>query len=730
MGGACIKDNSYSNQTTIMEAAEELNGPKDPSIVILHFNDIYNVEEQNREPRSGAPRFKTALKSFQEQDPLILFSGDILAPSITSTFTKGEQMVPVMNQFGIHCAVFGNHDFDFGLERLIDVKSRTQFPWLMSNVVDNETEKPLADGIESITLVWHGWKIGLIGLVEWEWLETLATINCDQVTFTDYVDRGRELATNLKNEGCDYIIALTHMRTPNDIRLAENVDEIDLILGGHDHVYEITKVNGKTILKSGTDFREFSAVTLTLEEDQVDVKIHKVVVDSNFDPDEELLEALKEYEELVGAKMDEVLGTFSVDLDGRFSSVRTSETSLGNFICDIIMAACNADVAIINSGTLRSDRIHEAGEFTMRDLMTVLPMLDPLLVLEITGEQLLEVLENGVSQYPKLEGRFPQVAGVSFVFDPQAPSMHRVIQDIVKVGDEYLIPNATYRLATKAYMHQGRDGYHVLTRCPVLQDEEQCPMLSTAIQNHFTAIKTRMGMTRRNSSHRQSLILLSRSDDEVPVTCRTSSRTIGRSLSTDSALAPVTTAPCTSLVSAHLKDLSQGGSIMQTLNHETWGGGPPPVIEETPASCVEDLEGPCFGDIPAPPREEITAALRGQHRRLSGDLEKSASARRLRGALAKQESVNELEDLACKLAPEIEGRIQIATDELIENLRQEKTLYSVTVIDEEDELSSPLTPEAEPEAEPEAAPEGEPEPAPEGEPEPAPEGEAEPAPEE
>ncbi|XP_064119235.1 mannosylglucosyl-3-phosphoglycerate phosphatase-like isoform X5 [Macrobrachium nipponense] len=654
MGGACIKDNSYSNQTTIMEAAEELNGPKDPSIVILHFNDIYNVEEQNREPRSGAPRFKTALKSFQEQDPLILFSGDILAPSITSTFTKGEQMVPVMNQFGIHCAVFGNHDFDFGLERLIDVKSRTQFPWLMSNVVDNETEKPLADGIESITLVWHGWKIGLIGLVEWEWLETLATINCDQVTFTDYVDRGRELATNLKNEGCDYIIALTHMRTPNDIRLAENVDEIDLILGGHDHVYEITKVNGKTILKSGTDFREFSAVTLTLEEDQVDVKIHKVVVDSNFDPDEELLEALKEYEELVGAKMDEVLGTFSVDLDGRFSSVRTSETSLGNFICDIIMAACNADVAIINSGTLRSDRIHEAGEFTMRDLMTVLPMLDPLLVLEITGEQLLEVLENGVSQYPKLEGRFPQVAGVSFVFDPQAPSMHRVIQDIVKVGDEYLIPNATYRLATKAYMHQGRDGYHVLTRCPVLQDEEQCPMLSTAIQNHFTAIKTRMGMTRRNSSHRQSLILLSRSDDEVPVTCRTSSRTIGRSLSTDSALAPVTTAPCTS----------------------------------------------------------------------------SASARRLRGALAKQESVNELEDLACKLAPEIEGRIQIATDELIENLRQEKTLYSVTVIDEEDELSSPLTPEAEPEAEPEAAPEGEPEPAPEGEPEPAPEGEAEPAPEE
>lgn len=84
--------------------------------------------------------------------------------------------------------------------------------------------------------------------------------------------------------------------------------------------------------------------------------------------------------------MDEILGNFSVQLDGRFSSIRTSETNLGNFICDIMMAACNGDVAILNSGTLRSDRIHEKGEFTMRDLMTILPMLDPLLVLGITGK--------------------------------------------------------------------------------------------------------------------------------------------------------------------------------------------------------------------------------------------------------------------------------------------------------------------------------------------------------
>lgn len=77
-----------------------------------------------------------------------------------------------------------------------------------------------------------------MGLVEREWLDTLATINPEEVTFTDYVEVGKMLSKELREKGCEYIIALTHMRTPNDVRLAEEVDEIDLILGGHDHVYE------------------------------------------------------------------------------------------------------------------------------------------------------------------------------------------------------------------------------------------------------------------------------------------------------------------------------------------------------------------------------------------------------------------------------------------------------------------------------------------------------------
>ncbi|KAG8235931.1 hypothetical protein J437_LFUL015996 [Ladona fulva] len=484
------------------------------TLTILHFNDVYNIEPgKGPEPIGGAARFCSAIKSFSHLNPLILFSGDIFAPSILSTFTKGEQMVPVLNECGTHCAVFGNHDFDFGLEVLADWVEGTKFPWLMSNVIDNETGRPLADGKITHVVTWAGKRIGLMGLVEQEWLETLATINPEEVTFIDFVEAGKKLGAQLKKEGCDYVIALTHMRTPNDRKLAENVEEIDLILGGHDHVYEVLQVENKYVIKSGTDFRQFSKITLTFSvgaKSPIDVNIEEIQVTSQFPEDDELLALLDKYTGMVEGKMDEVLGTFLVDLDGRFASIRSKETNLGNWVADVALAATGADIVLLNSGTLRSDRIHPAGDFTLRDLMDLLPMMDPLVVLSVTGEDIITALENGVSQYPKLEGRFPLIAGSSFAFDPNAPSGHRVDAKLVRVGDEYLSPTQRYRLATKAYLYSGRDGYDVLKKAKLLVDEEGSPELRTAIQNHFQAIKVRLGKTKRHSKHRQSLVTLSR----------------------------------------------------------------------------------------------------------------------------------------------------------------------------------------------------------------------------
>ena len=90
-----------------------------------------------------------------------------------------------------------------------------------------------------------------IGLVEKEWLDTLAAINPNEVIYTDFVESANTLAADLKdNQNCDIVIALTHMRQPNDIKLAENSPRVDLILGGHDHDVQNIKVSEFNVLKS------------------------------------------------------------------------------------------------------------------------------------------------------------------------------------------------------------------------------------------------------------------------------------------------------------------------------------------------------------------------------------------------------------------------------------------------------------------------------------------------
>ncbi|XP_069676582.1 mannosylglucosyl-3-phosphoglycerate phosphatase isoform X2 [Periplaneta americana] len=605
------------------------------SLTILHYNDVYNIESRVTEPVGGAARFCTAIKSFSHLNPLVLFSGDIFSPSMLSSFTKGEQMVPVLNECGTHCAVFGNHDFDFGLEVLSDWVSQTNFPWLMSNVIDQETGRPLGDGRITHVVDWNGKRIGLVGLVEQEWLDTLANINPEEVTFLDFVEAGRKLGAQLKQEGCDYVIALTHMRNPNDVKLAENVDEIDLILGGHDHVYEVNQINGKYVIKSGTDFRNFSKITLNFDKASVDVSVEEIAITSQYAEDPTLKQLLEKYASVMEGKMDQVLGSFSVPLDGRFASVRTSETNLGNWVCDVILAATGADLVILNSGTLRSDTVHPAGNFTMRDLVTIIPMMDPLVVISVTGQDILEALENGVSTYPKLEGRFPQVAGISFAFDPQAPPGRRVDPQLVRIGDEYLVPDQRYCLATKTYLYSGCDGYSMLKNAKVLVDEEECPELGRAIQNHFQAIDIRLGKTRRHSKHRQSLVTLSRRHSLV-------------------------------------KMLDGAGGELD---------GPPPLRRASTIDVNADVR-----HSPSPtPSHPHAHSHSHPHPHPPPHTHTQPRSR-----LTRRASLDDLEQESCQLTPKIEGRIVILTEEKRRELLLERQrLEEDSVIPEVEDECSP-----------------------------------------
>lgn len=301
---------------------------------------------------------------------------------------------------------------DLGLAEFAMLAAECNFPWICSNVRDKNVGEPLGGCEEYVVLETANSKFLVLGLVEEEWIDTLSTIEPSDIDFEDfsvYVKR-RVPELMAEHKDVDAVIAMSHMRMPNDYRLAkECTGYIDIILGGHDHHYEDTEINHIRILNSGTDFGDFTVIQILGRDDKVTIgdssavlshplatKSERVNVDpKSSDEDPEMVEALKHVQEQMAASMDTVIGSTKVDLDARFSEIRTKETNVSNLIATVMTRATGADVAILNAGSLRADRIIPKGPLKVRDLCDLLPMADPLAVVELSGATLLQALENG-----------------------------------------------------------------------------------------------------------------------------------------------------------------------------------------------------------------------------------------------------------------------------------------------------------------------------------------------
>lgn len=394
-------------------------------------------------------------------------------------------MVPILNAIGVHAAQVGNHDFDFGVDVLRGHMDRFNFPWLLSNVLDPVTRQPLGGAHRTLLMDWQGVRIGLVGLVEREWLLTIPSLDGDKdIIYLDFVEEGRKLARELQAQGAEIVVALTHMRGPNDEHLAGSVPEIHLLLGGHDHDYKVTATDpyGTMIIKSGTDFREFSVVRVTLDERRrLRVACERIEVWSSVPEAPDVAEIVQGYQALMGARMDEPMGRTFTALDARFDAVRCRESNVGNLMADIMRLGLGADAALLNGGTIRSDQIHPAGRLCMRDFVSMLPFTDELVVLRLSGVELLDALETGVSSWPKREGRFLQVSGIGFTFDPRKPRYERVDPGSVIVGGQPLDLERQYTVCTKAYLRSGKDGFDALRYAAVEVDGETAPRLATLV---------------------------------------------------------------------------------------------------------------------------------------------------------------------------------------------------------------------------------------------------------
>ncbi|KAK3389763.1 Metallo-dependent phosphatase-like protein [Podospora didyma] len=480
--------------------------PSPPDLRLLHYNDVYHLDPSSAEPVGGVARFVSLCneyrdgEQFSSQPKLVtLFSGDVFNPSLESSVTKGSHMVPLLNKIGTDCACVGNHDLDFGVMQFRHLTSKCNFPWLLANVLDPALgdSVPLGNAKRThVITASNGLKIGLIGLGEREWLDTINSLPPNLI-YRSASEVARELVPQLRDEGADIVIALTHQREPNDNKLAEQTEGmIDIILGGHDHFYAHSFINGTHVLRSGSDFKQLSYLEVrrsTSADRRWDVDIWRRDLVKAVPEDSDTLALVDKLTAKLKKSLEKPVGYTASPLDARFTTVRLRESNLGNFVCDIMRHHYSADCALMAAGTIRGDQIYAPGPLRVKDITDCFPFEDPVVVIKASGQAIWDALENGVSMYPALEGRFPQVSNIKFKFDPSKPVGSRVLW--VEIGGKTYEPERIYVLATRGYMGRGKDGYKSLLIeeeggvCEELVSEENGMLISAMLRQYFMSLR-------------------------------------------------------------------------------------------------------------------------------------------------------------------------------------------------------------------------------------------------
>lgn len=456
------------------------------TLTFMHFNDDYQLTPTGG--LGGMDLLAGQIVAQRQMDPqsMLFFAGDLLSPSVESAVFKGNQMLAALNRLGVTAATLGNHEFDHGDAALVSAVSASHFPWVSSNVLVTASGQPFTGTVSTLVKVVHGVKIGMLGLLTPE-TEIISSPG-HELTIAPVIAAARKAVAALAAQGATVIVAITHQNLSDDIALAQAVPQINLIVGGHDHTLWDSVVGHTLIVKAESDAHYLGVTTVTVNGagHVVSMVDQPMLINSNnVTADPAMTKLVTSYESRLSAQLNRVLGTSTLPLDARESVVRQKESALGDFIADAQRTAAGADVAIMNGGGIRTDAVHPAGKITRKDILAFLPFGNVSVVVKLTGKDLLAALENGVSQWKDVAGRFPQVSGIRFSWSPAKPVGHRV--SAVTVGGQPLSLTKLYTLATNDYMLGGGDGYASLANGTVLVGPNDGALLATVVMNAVQA---------------------------------------------------------------------------------------------------------------------------------------------------------------------------------------------------------------------------------------------------
>jgi len=458
-------------------------------ITILQLNDLYDIMPVEKGKKGGLARVATLRDRIAKESPdaVLVLAGDFLSPSTMSSVFQGQQMVATLNAAGLDLATFGNHEFDFGEQVTLQRMRESHFTWVSSNVLDPTTGLPFGDAVSFVLRDVGGIRVAFIGLTTPE--THVLSKGAANLKFLDPIAAAKDVVARAHRTQADVIVALTHQDMADDKTLAAAVPEIDVILGGHEHDPLDARVGKTLILKTGSEAVALGRIDLLVsigkDGRRVETKWELIPVTDEIPEKADVAAIVKRYEGSMAAELNTPAGTTTVPLDTRNEVVRVKESPVGDLIADLMREAMKADVALVNGGGIRGNSVTPAGPLTRGDVLKILPFANKIVKLEVTGEALRTALENGLSQHEKTAGRFPQVSGLRYAFDPQKPAGSRLTS--VAVGGKPLDPAARYSVATFEFLMGGGDGYTMLQQAKILVKPQNGPMDSDVILDRLKA---------------------------------------------------------------------------------------------------------------------------------------------------------------------------------------------------------------------------------------------------
>ncbi len=379
-------------------------------VTLLHINDVYEIAPVEGGKSGGLARVATVLKRLMAANPntRMTLGGDFVSPSAVGTARvngerlAGRQMIAALNAAGLDVATFGNHEFDISEAQLGQRMTESRFAYVSSNVTDS-LNRPLLGAQRHVILRFadargRTARIAIVGA-------TIDQVRKPNLRYRPPIAALREELALLK-DSADAFVALTHLRLQDDAALADSLPELDLILGGHEHENWVIQRGSRLtpIIKADANVRSVAIVDLAVRPRGRAAVTWRVVPITDSIPEEPVVAAEVVYWtdlayaafEKDGLQARRVVTTLPVPLDARETIIRNQENTFTRMLTAAWLAeAPDAEVALINSGSIRLDDILPAGPVTEYDVIRLLPFGGKAVLVEMTGSLLKRTLEQG-----------------------------------------------------------------------------------------------------------------------------------------------------------------------------------------------------------------------------------------------------------------------------------------------------------------------------------------------